>query len=113
MLRLTARYADAFNTVWYRDATAVTEPFGKLDAACQDVGRDPATVARTSGSYVALDGAEPTGAFSQTLIGQPEQMAARLRAFAAAGVEHMSIVLDPWTVAGIERFEAVIQALRA
>ena len=113
MLRLTARYADAYNTVWYRDAAAVAEPFGTFEAACREVGRDPATVAKTSGSYVALDDAEPTGAFSQTIIGQPESIAARLRAFEAAGVEHLSIVLDPWTVSGIESFGTVIQALRA
>ena len=114
MLRLTARYADAFNTVWYRDAADVAEPFRKLDVACEQVGRDPATVRRTSGTYVVLadTGAAPTGPLAQTFRGRPDEIAACLRSFEAAGVTHMSIVLDPWTVEGIERFGAVIQALR-
>ena len=113
MLRLTARYADAFNTVWYGDASGVAEPFRKLDAACQEVGRDPATVLRTAGTYAVLPGADPTGPPSQTFAGHPEEIAAHLRTFEAAGVEHLSIVLDPWTVDGIEQFGPVIQALRS
>jgi len=113
MLRLTARYADALNTVWYRDAAAVAEPFRKLDVACQEVGRDPASVLRTAGTYAVMPGAAPTGPPSQTFIGHPEEIAAHLRTFEAAGVEHLSIVLDPWTVDGIEQFGAAIQALRS
>ena len=62
MLRLSARYAD----VWNRDFDAVNpgyEPYSmedllasqeKVDAACLEVGRDPATLARTVGVWVDL-----------------------------------------------------------
>lgn len=58
MLRLTARFADAWNTAWYgppdgrfRAADAA------LSEACADIGRDPATLRRTVG--VAVGGSHP------------------------------------------------------
>ena len=113
MLRLTARYADALNTVWYGDAAGVVGPFRRLEAACREVGRDPATIGPTAGAYVALSSPDviPGGPPVQTVTGPPELIAERLRAFYAAGVEHLTIVLDPWTVRGIERFGEVIAAL--
>ena len=114
MLRLTASYADAFNTVWYRDPRDVTAPFARLEAACREIGRDPSTIGRTAGAYVVLSGpnASPSGPSNQTVSGSPDEIAERLRAFRAAEVEHLTIVLDPWSVAGIERFGKVIAAQR-
>jgi probable F420-dependent oxidoreductase len=114
MMRLIARYADAFNTVWYREPAEVAEPFSRLESACREVGRDPSGVGRTAGTFVVVPGpdAMPSGPPSQTFAGQPEQVAERLRAFHAAGVDHLTIVLDPWDVRGIERFGEVIAALR-
>lgn len=54
LLRLAARHADGFNTVWvytpesYRERTAV------LDAACERIGRDPATITRSLGLYALV-----------------------------------------------------------
>ena len=63
MLRLTARYAD----VWNRDFMAATRASrlvpedraaaAAVDAACVEVGRDPATLERTAGVLVDLPGA--------------------------------------------------------
>jgi probable F420-dependent oxidoreductase len=113
MLRLVARYADAYNTVWHSDPDELGEPFAALEAACRDVGRDPATVRRTSGCFVTLPApGDRTESPGSALTGTPEEIAARLRAFHAAGAEHMAIILNPWDARAIERFGRVIETLR-
>jgi alkanesulfonate monooxygenase SsuD/methylene tetrahydromethanopterin reductase-like flavin-dependent oxidoreductase (luciferase family) len=53
MLRLTARWADAWNTAWFGgvDAT-VRQRMADLDAACDAVGRPPGEIRRTVGIRV-------------------------------------------------------------
>jgi alkanesulfonate monooxygenase SsuD/methylene tetrahydromethanopterin reductase-like flavin-dependent oxidoreductase (luciferase family) len=53
MLRLTARWADAWNTAWFGAVDEVTRRrLADLDAACASVGRDPSTIRRTVGLRV-------------------------------------------------------------
>lgn len=40
MLRLTAQYADQWNTAWLGDPSELAEPLRKLHDACTEVGRD-------------------------------------------------------------------------
>jgi alkanesulfonate monooxygenase SsuD/methylene tetrahydromethanopterin reductase-like flavin-dependent oxidoreductase (luciferase family) len=111
MMRLTARWADAFNTSWHADPSALGAPFFELDAACHDVGRDPSTLARTIGSLVSFDDArDPPG--RPSLRGTPEQIAEGLRALAAAGATHITCMLSPADRHGIEQFAPVIAQLR-
>ncbi len=50
MLRLTARWADAWNTAWFgRVEDRLTNRLDDLRRACDDVGRDPASMRRTIG----------------------------------------------------------------
>jgi alkanesulfonate monooxygenase SsuD/methylene tetrahydromethanopterin reductase-like flavin-dependent oxidoreductase (luciferase family) len=50
MLRLTAQYAEAWNTAWFGPVDdMVRERLRDLDAACDAVGRDRATMRRTIG----------------------------------------------------------------
>jgi alkanesulfonate monooxygenase SsuD/methylene tetrahydromethanopterin reductase-like flavin-dependent oxidoreductase (luciferase family) len=50
MLRLTATWADAWNTAWFgRVDDRLRTRLAGLEAACAAVGRDPATVRRTVG----------------------------------------------------------------
>lgn len=50
MLRLTARFAEAWNTAWFGPVDEMLrERLRDLDAACQAEGRDPATMRRTVG----------------------------------------------------------------
>jgi alkanesulfonate monooxygenase SsuD/methylene tetrahydromethanopterin reductase-like flavin-dependent oxidoreductase (luciferase family) len=56
MLRLTARYADAWNTAWYgMPDDKLRQAFADMDAALYAEGRDPATLRRT----VGIDTREP------------------------------------------------------
>lgn len=57
MLRLTARWSDAWNTAWFGEVDgALRERLGALDAACAAVGRDPSTIRRTVGVRVREPG---------------------------------------------------------
>ena len=114
MMRLVARHADAYNTVTHATPASLAEPFGRLDDACREVGRDPSTIKRTAGCFVMLPGAEDDapGLPDQSIRGTTEEVADQLRAFHAAGVEHMTCFLGPWNARGLEAFGRVIQALR-
>jgi len=85
MLRLTARYADAWNRAWFaRPAGRYQEASTALDAACAAIGRDPGTLRRTAGVLLGDEpapGEEP----DETLHGSAGQIADGLDAWDAAG----------------------------
>ena len=115
MLGLVARYADAYNTDMLLDPGGVTEaaePFGVLDEACREIGRDPASVLRTGGCFLALEGSEddPAGKPKGYLSGSTDEVVERLRALAAAGVQHMTFWLSPWSPTGIEQLGPIVEA---
>ena len=59
MLRLTMPYADMWNTWWSdigNSPAGFVEKMRDVDAACDDVGRDPAEIGRTCALLVRLDG---------------------------------------------------------
>ena len=111
MLRLTARHADAWNTVWHKDPAAVVPLMEQVNGACRDVGRDPATLVRTAGGNIAMPGY--LGRRADPIEGEPEQMAETLAGFRALGLDHFVCGLDPCTPATIERFARVIELLDA
>ena len=47
MLRLTARYADLWNTGYMGAPETMIKPMATIEAACHKVGRDPATLGIT------------------------------------------------------------------
>ena len=119
MLRLAAQHADAWNAwfTWFGNRpegiSAIRE---KVDAACAEVGRDPATLARTVAVLVQVEGddvARRGGPQEKAppLRGSPEELADQLRAFAAEGISHVQLVVDPITVRSIERLAPVLQTL--
>ena len=111
MLRLTARYADAWNTVWHNDAAAVAPLMADVDEACQEVGRDPATLVRTAGGNIAMPGY--LGVRPDPITGDAEAMAATLRGFRDLGLQHFVCGLDPCTPRTVEQFAPVIALLDA
>jgi alkanesulfonate monooxygenase SsuD/methylene tetrahydromethanopterin reductase-like flavin-dependent oxidoreductase (luciferase family) len=121
MLRIAAPHVDAWNT-WFADtlnSPAGVAPLREVvDSACRDVGRDPAEIERTVAVHVRLPGGSgrTMGDTSTTerirpLEGAPEAMAEELRAYAAAGVSEVQLVLDPIDRPSIERFARVLAIL--
>ena len=121
MLRITMPHARAWNT-WYADTANTPDGVRPLtdivDAACADVGRDPATIARTVAVHVRMPGGrgrtmgdDATTVRIVPLEGEPEDIAEGLRAYAAVGVSEVQVVLDPIDRPSVERFAAVLPFL--
>jgi probable F420-dependent oxidoreductase len=118
MLRLTARYADAWNADFGSTPESIRSLNEAVDAACRDVGRDPGTLRRSASLKITMPGHGHSGEYwvadamaSGALSGSPEELAAALQAYAAAGVDHLQVWLDPATIAGIEAFAPVLDVL--
>ncbi len=114
MLDMTARYADEWNT-WFSSTGNTVEGLlpllEKVDAACEAVGRDPKTLARSAAVIVEVGPHEPSTMTGPPLTGSPADIAAGLRAHADAGLSNVQVWLEPNTPAGIEAFAPVLEEL--
>jgi alkanesulfonate monooxygenase SsuD/methylene tetrahydromethanopterin reductase-like flavin-dependent oxidoreductase (luciferase family) len=121
MLRITAPHVDSWNA-WYADTgnspAGVAALTAKVDAACAEVGRDPASIERTvavqvrmAGGTSRLMGDTSDAQQIEPLQGAPEEMALVLRAYAREGIGHVQLVLDPITRDSIEGFAPVLRLL--
>ena len=121
MLEITLPHVDAWNAwhAWFGNSVEGYLPLrDRVDAACRSVGRDPAEVERTLTLLVGFEAAvgRPAGDESEPesdpIPGDdPEALAATIRDFAAAGVSHLQLVLDPITVDSIAALEPMLAAL--
>jgi probable F420-dependent oxidoreductase len=104
MLGLLAMYGDIWNAWARQTLEELAEDRAKVDAAMEQAGRDPASVARTVSLLVDLPTA--TGRPSEEKPGfkprEPEELAAHLVSYADAGISHVQLMLDPNTPAGLE-----------
>jgi hypothetical protein len=107
MMRLTALYADAWNADWQDNTAIVVERMALLDAACREVGRDPAGLIRTGGSQFAMEGCQDRW---YPIRGSVDEMADAIRSFAAIGLTHYLCAPDPCTPRTLEEFAKVIAA---
>ncbi|HKV60051.1 MAG TPA: LLM class flavin-dependent oxidoreductase [Ktedonobacteraceae bacterium] len=112
MLQLVARYADAWNTAWHTDPAVAQQRYAPLQAACEEVGRDPATITLTAGILVRLQPGED-GKEERAITGSPEEIARRLHDFVGIGVAHLIVNLEPLTVATIEQLAHIVELVRA
>jgi alkanesulfonate monooxygenase SsuD/methylene tetrahydromethanopterin reductase-like flavin-dependent oxidoreductase (luciferase family) len=122
MLGITLPHVAAWNAwfTWFGNTPEGYRPMrDQVDAACRAVGRDPAEVARSLALFVAFPGAHggQPGGLSEPEVdpidGEPSAVAAALRAFAAEGVAHVQLVLDPITVDTIMALEPALAMLDA
>jgi probable F420-dependent oxidoreductase len=113
-LRLAARHADGWNTVWRWTPEDYGKKVRRAREICEDEGRDPATLRLSIGLYTllgenphdlvarframqrwmpggALDGELLDAFMVDTLTGTPEQVLGRLAAFAELGVEEVIV----------------------
>lgn len=112
MLRLVARYANAWNTAWHTQPEVVAERWAAMRQACEEEGRDPATLELTAGVMLRLgpDG-KPAPEAAHYLTGTNEEIAARLRGFVEVGVQHLILVIEPEGMIGFERFQPILDLL--
>ena len=110
MLRLAARYADQWNTVWLGQADELAQRLEWIHTACADVGRDPATLDITVGAQAAFPEWGETNKMTENpLTGSAEALAESFRAYAAAGVTHLILFPSP---SGLPAVERVAEAAR-
>ena len=120
MLEITLPHVELWN-VWYRDSNnspAGLEPILRdVDAACRKVGRDPATLEKTSAVLVRLPGGtgrvmgDTTQKDVPPVQGSPGEIAARLREYAALGLAEVQLVVDPITLESIRSLAPVLAEL--
>lgn len=126
MLRLVGRYADMWNGFW-DDLGNTPQGFTAvrplIDEACEEVGRDPATLARTVTVLIAEEDADPWWQAQpipnvdlqglKPLNGAPADIAGVLREYVDEGVSGLQIHLDRTTLESIERLVPVLEAFDA
>jgi len=136
LLRLVAEMADGWNTCWawtpddYRGRLAV------LDRACEDAGRDPASVRRTLGLYALagenerdlaaryerMQASAPGGMLDRVplrqwrvgrLVGTADQAAEQVAGWAALGVAELIVSAGPllFSISGLDDLELLAGTL--
>ena len=123
MLSITLPHVQAWNAwfSWFdNDVARYRMLRDKIDEACRAAGRDPATVERSVALYVSMPGGDgrqstrdPSAPQTPPLSGEPDALAAALRAFAAEGVAHVQLVLDPITADSVAALAPTLALLDA
>ena len=111
MLRLLARYADAWNSGWHNNVASVMDKVKRLDAACDAEGRAHETVVRTAGLSIAMEGY--TGSRPEPIEGDLENKVKVMDDFRKLNFRHLVCGLDPCTPASIKAFAPMIAAFDA
>jgi alkanesulfonate monooxygenase SsuD/methylene tetrahydromethanopterin reductase-like flavin-dependent oxidoreductase (luciferase family) len=112
MLRLTAQYANAWNTAWYgAPDDRLRAQLAAFDRTLEAVGRDPAAVARTVGVRIAGPDGEPDED-DEAFVGSVEQVARVLDEYEALGADHLIVGLEPIVPSSLEHLLAAIAARR-
>lgn len=93
MMSLTARWADRWNSVWYAlpDDEFRAER-AKLEAACREIGRDPAEIEVSAGIAV---GEKAKSSKFDVVAGSVESIADALNAWRAEGVDEVMCRMEP------------------
>lgn len=104
MLRLTARYADAWNTAWFG---LPGKRLADMHAALQAEGRDPATLRRTVGMDCELTDPGQTGGVS--FAGPIDELARAIDAYERLGIDDLIVRLQPSTQPALDRLACAIE----
>jgi probable F420-dependent oxidoreductase len=99
MLKLTAQYADLWNTGYMGKPETMVEPLTKIREACLAVGRDPATMGSTAliGLWFPDLQANKPSFFEEPLTGTVEEIAAAMRGYAELGAQHIMFQCEPYS----------------
>ena len=108
MLRLTARYADAWNTAWFGLPDMwLGQRLAGLHAALQAENRDPATLRRTVGMDCEL--ADPGQTGGGSFAGPAGELARAIDAYERLGIDDLIVRLQPSTQPALDRLARAIQ----
>jgi alkanesulfonate monooxygenase SsuD/methylene tetrahydromethanopterin reductase-like flavin-dependent oxidoreductase (luciferase family) len=114
MLRLTARYADAWNTAWFGlPDELLHRRLAELHAALEAAGRDPATLRQTVGMEVwDPDTTGPGEGRGEGFGGLVDELAWAIDAYEQLGFDDLIVQLEPKTTRSLDRLAEALE-LRA
>jgi probable F420-dependent oxidoreductase len=113
MLRLAAEYADLWNTGYMGKPETMAQPLARIEAACRQVGRDPATLGITALIRLWLpDLPGKPRSFENPLTGTAQEIAAAMRGYAELGVKHIMFQYAPYTPEARRRLTEALQLYR-
>lgn len=120
VLRASLPYVERWNGwyAWYGNTPeGARELLDKVDAACNEVGRDPGEVERSVTVFIQAPGGgatpegNPNRKTSHPIGGDHTDIAQSLSSLAAVGVDHVELVVDPITSESIEWLGGVLEVL--
>lgn len=111
MLRLTARYADAWNTAWFgHPDDRLHQRLADLETALDAEGRDPATLRRTVGMHVLdPDVATSDDGDDVAFKGSVDELASLIDAYEALAFDDVIVVLQPMTGQSLDRLAEAVR----
>ena len=114
MLKLTAKYADLWNTGYMGKPETMSEPLAKIEDACRKTGRDPKTLGVTAfiGLWFPELQAKKPKFFDNPLTGSAEDIAAAMRGYAKLNVQHIMFQCEPYMPEAIRRLTEAVQLYR-
>ena len=123
MLRITLPHVEMWNA-WHADYGNTIDGLrgllARLDAACEEAGRDRSTLVKTVCPFVHMPGGVgrnsgiPGDPDIEPLNGEdPAALVEELRALHELGIDHVMLVLDPITEEAIAQLEPALELLRA
>lgn len=114
MVRLAARWADAWISAWYGPVTdGVRTMLRAVDDAMDEVGRPSDELVRTIGITVRDPDQPPTAEPEEEAIEGPvDDIARALDAYARLGVGQVIVGLEPITPRSVERLASAVQLHR-
>jgi F420-dependent oxidoreductase-like protein len=114
MLKLTAQYADLWNTGYMGKPETLAERRAKIEAVCHKIGRDPATLGITAliGLWFPDLQEKKPKFFDNPLTGTVQDIAAAMRGYAELGVQHIMFQCEPYSAAARERLTKALQLYR-
>jgi alkanesulfonate monooxygenase SsuD/methylene tetrahydromethanopterin reductase-like flavin-dependent oxidoreductase (luciferase family) len=115
MLKLSAQYADLWNTGYMGQPETMLQPLSKIEAACREIGRDPATLGITAlvGLWFPDLQARRPRIFDHTLTGTVPELAAAMRGYADLGVQHLMFQCEPYVPTALQRLTEALQLYRS
>ncbi len=115
MLRLTAKYADFWNTGYLGIPETLAERRVRLEAACREVGRDPSTLGVTAliGLWFKdLQARQPTF-FDHPMTGTVREIAAAIQGYEGLGVQHIMFQCEPYKPEAVRRLTEALHLYRS
>jgi probable F420-dependent oxidoreductase len=114
MLKLTAQYADLWNTGYMGKPETLSDRRAKIEAACREIKRNPVTLGITAliGLWYPDLQANKPKFFDNPLTGTVREIAEAMQRYAELGVQHTMFQVEPYTAEARRRLTEAVQFYR-